>query len=247
MTFPHFLLLLTSGLAGGITATTAGIASLFSYPALLAIGLTPIDSNITNSIALTFLGVGSTIGSKSEWSSHSRLIKKLFLPSLLGGICGFLLLIHTPTSSFKKIVPFLLYTASIIILLPRNKNIEKNGYFNKGLIQISIFAIGVYAGYFGAASGSMIIVTLIQLLGMNVVTAQSVKNVLLAISNGAAAILFILFAHSHISWLADMPLALGFFIGGRVGPVFVRKIPNFLSKVLVAAAGFCVATWLLTH
>jgi len=54
-----WLLLLVAGVAGGLAGSIAGLASVASYPALLAVGLGPVAANVTNTIALLAYGAGS--------------------------------------------------------------------------------------------------------------------------------------------------------------------------------------------
>ncbi|MBC8093964.1 MAG: sulfite exporter TauE/SafE family protein, partial [Pseudonocardia sp.] len=49
-----FLLLVGAGVAAGLSGSIAGLASLFSYPALLAVGLPATAANVMNTVALAF-------------------------------------------------------------------------------------------------------------------------------------------------------------------------------------------------
>lgn len=62
----NWLLLFVAGIAGGLTGSIAGLASVATYPALLAVGLPPVTANVTNTVALVFNGVGSILGSRPE-------------------------------------------------------------------------------------------------------------------------------------------------------------------------------------
>ena len=55
MSAGDWLLLLVAGVAGGLAGRIAGLASLTTYPALLAVGLGPVAANVTNTIALRVL------------------------------------------------------------------------------------------------------------------------------------------------------------------------------------------------
>jgi hypothetical protein len=46
-----------------VTSTVAGLASLVSYPALLAVGLSAVEANVTNTSSLLFVAVGAALGS----------------------------------------------------------------------------------------------------------------------------------------------------------------------------------------
>ena len=48
----NWLLLLVAGITGGLTGSIAGLASVATYPALLAAGLPPVTANVTNTVAL---------------------------------------------------------------------------------------------------------------------------------------------------------------------------------------------------
>jgi uncharacterized membrane protein YfcA len=238
----QIVLLVAAGTAAGLSGSVAGIASIFSYPALLLIGLNPIDANITNAVALVFISIGSITGSKRELIGRSDLIKKIAPANLIGGILGATLLLVTPSTTFQKIVPFLLALASIVILIPRPQIAEGDTRVKLRTLQILIGSIGVYCGYFGAASGAMTLAVLIQTLGVNMAKANAVKNVLLGVSNTIAAVIFIFTGHTH--WAAAVPLAAGFFIGGRIGPSIVRRVPQQKLKIFVALMGGCVSVWM---
>ena len=60
------LLLALAGVGGGLTGSVAGLASLVSYPALLAAGLPPVAANVTNTVAIVASSVGSAAGSAPE-------------------------------------------------------------------------------------------------------------------------------------------------------------------------------------
>ncbi len=226
-------ILVLAGILAGISATVAGIASVWSYPALLLIGYSPIDANITNSISVAALGFGAVGSSKREWIHHKRLIGRLAVATALGGICGAVLLLNTSPNQFKAIVPYLILSATLLIWLPpRERFASRRG---AGLMWAVAFVIGIYAGYFGAGSGIMTIVLLIQMLSLDLVSAQAIKNVLIAIGNTVAAIIFITMGHVH--WGAVIPLAIGFYCGGYIGPKILRRTNQTLAKALVTCLG----------
>ena len=43
--------LVLAGFAGGLIGSVAGLASLVSYPALLAVGLPPLSANVSNTVS----------------------------------------------------------------------------------------------------------------------------------------------------------------------------------------------------
>ena len=57
-----------------------------------------------------------------------------------------------------------------------------------------------------------------------------------------AALGFVLFG--TVAWLSALPLALGLFVGGRLGPGIVRRARQTLLRRLIALAGLALAVHL---
>src|ERR1700720_2669082 len=111
---PFWLVL--AGFGGGLVGSVAGLASLVSYPALLAAGLPPVSANVSNTVALVFGSVGSVSGSVVELRGQRAHARRLGAIAVAGGICGGALLLATPSGAFARIVPWLVAGASVAIL-----------------------------------------------------------------------------------------------------------------------------------
>ena len=81
----EFALLVMAGVGGGLAGSIAGLASLVSYPALLATGLNPVHANVTNTVALVFSTLGSTLGSRPELHGQASRVRELAITAVLGG------------------------------------------------------------------------------------------------------------------------------------------------------------------
>jgi uncharacterized membrane protein YfcA len=240
MSIGRFALLAVVGIGGGLTASIAGLASLVSYPALLLLGLSPIAANVTNTVALTLNGVGSIAGSGPELMGQRARVVRLSLAAAAGGALGGALLLLTPAAAFEKVVPWLIGGASLFILVPRRRAVagEKEPAHSPW-IALATFAIGIYAGYFGAASGVMMFALLLAFAGDSLPRSVAVKNVAMAAANAVAAIFFMFLG--PVDWAVALPLSLGFLIGGRLGPAVVRRLPTGPLKVLIALGGLGLA------
>src|SRR5437588_13107008 len=116
------LLLLAAGTLGGILSTVVSIASLVTYPALLALGVPPLSANMTNTVSLVLTGAGSVLGSKPELTGQGRRVIRLGIVTALGGTAGAVVLLLTPASTFTVVVPVLIGGASLVLLVqPRIK------------------------------------------------------------------------------------------------------------------------------
>lgn len=233
-----------AGFGGGLVGSMAGLASLVSYPALLAVGLSPVSANVTNTVALVFTSAGSILGSKTELRDRMGHIKWLGPTAIAGGITGSLLLLALPSKSFTLVVPVLIGVAALGVLIRRNpaSTTLASPHTPGWVLTVWIFVIGIYGGYFGAAAGVLMLAVLMFCTGESLARSNAMKNLLLGGANGIAAIAFILF--STVRWADAMPLAIGFFVGGRLGPVVVRRAPTRPLRYLIACAGVGVAVHL---
>jgi uncharacterized protein len=235
------ILLAAAGVGAGLTGSTAGLASLFSYPALLAIGLAPVTANVTNTVALIFSSIGSVAGSRPELAGQSQRLRPLAWAALAGGTAGGLLLLATPSDAFEKIVPFLLAVAAIGILVRRPVVDPAHGahHHDRRAVIVGTGIIGIYGGYFGAGAGVMMLALFLWAMPDPLPRLNAFKNVVLGLANGVAALSFVAFG--DVRWSAVLPLGAGVLVGGRLGPVIVRRAPQRPLRIVIALAGIGLA------
>jgi uncharacterized membrane protein YfcA len=236
-----FGLIVLAGIGGGLIGSVAGLASLVSYPALLAAGLGSVVANQSNTVALVFSSFGSIAGSRVELHDQWRRLARLSVVAVFGGAAGAALLLATPPGAFTKIVPGLIAVASLAILLPR-RPVLRSTHHDGVLLSGAIFLIGAYGGYFGAAAGVMTLALLLRWTGDTLARSNAAKNVILGGANCIAALGFI--ALGSVRWLYVVPLAIGCLIGGAIGPVIVRRSPPAALRVVIAIAGLGLAIYL---
>ena len=251
MSVLEFLLLVGAGVGGGLIGSIAGLASLVSYPALLATGMSPLSANVTNTVALVLTGVGSVSASRPELVGQRRRLLRLCLAGMAGGVAGAALLLLTPAAAFERLVPFLIAAASLAILVQRPpRELAAQGAAEQaahphraswGLV-LGTFAISIYGGYFGAAAGVLMLAMFLLFTGEGVPRGNALKNVVLGVANAVAAVGYAFFA--DVAWLAALPLALGFLVGGRLGPSIVRRVPQTALRWAIALAGLGLAVHL---
>lgn len=236
------VLLVCAGVAAGLAGSIAGLASLVSYPALLAVGLGPVTANVTNTVALVFSSMGSTLGSRVELRGQAAHVRALAIAAVLGGSLGAALLLITPSSTFEAIAPWLIGASSLTILLrPRARPlVGEAGSHTAGADLIAgTFLVSIYGGYFGAAAGVMLLALLLTLTNDTLARSNALKNAVLGLANATAALGFCLLA--TVDWTAIAPLALGLFAGARLGPIVVRHANAAVLRTLIGLAGLALA------
>ena len=244
MSVAEFALLVAAGIAGGLFGTIAGLASLATYPALLAVGLSPVSANVTNTVALVFTGVGSVLSSRPELKGQGPRIRRLAPMAVLGGVIGAVLLLSTPADGFERIVPWLIGFASLTILIPRRPvpdgPVAPGAGGRRNVAEAAGMAlICVYGGYFGAAAGVLLLAMLLHTTHDTLPRANALKNGLLGFANGIAALIFAFLA--PVNWAAVLPLGIGCLIGAWLGPKVVRWAPATILRWLIGLAGLGLA------
>jgi uncharacterized membrane protein YfcA len=234
-------LLVLAGLASGFVGYAAGLASLFSYPALLAAGLPPVVANVSNTVAMTTTALGGMVTSGPELRPQRARVIRFVLAGIVGGTAGAVLLLSTPADDFERVVPWLVALASIALLARpwlRRLRFSRLDEHHAGLF-LFVAAIAVYGGYFGAAAGVLLLATFGAVLSDPYAMVNALKSVVLGSANVSASLVFLFFA--EIEWSAVLPLAIGCLIGSSISPPIVRRLPETPLRVVVGVAGLALA------
>ncbi|WP_226932056.1 MULTISPECIES: sulfite exporter TauE/SafE family protein [Parafrankia] len=242
-------MLVGAGILAGITSTVAGLASLVSYPALLAVGLEPRTANMTNTAALLFVALGAALGSRTELAGQGGRVARFGAATLTGGALGAVLLMTTPARAFELVVPWLIVGAAVLLVLsPRLRPGAGDtaagplggplGPRGPGLLA-AVFAVSIYTGYFGAGAGVALLAIMAVMIPEPLARVNAVKNVVSGFSNAVAAVLFAVVG--SVAWTAAAPLAAGLLAGGAIGPRIVRALPAELLRWIIAAAAVGLA------
>src|SRR5262249_23696755 len=127
VTVAEGLALAAAGVAAGVISTVVGLASVVSYPALLAIGLPPLAANMTNTVSLLFTGVGAAVGSRPELAGQATRGRRLGTIAALGGGVGAALLLVTPSPTLVRLAPDLIGAASLARPAPPGQDRARRG------------------------------------------------------------------------------------------------------------------------
>ncbi|MGH7705630.1 MAG: sulfite exporter TauE/SafE family protein [Candidatus Dormibacteria bacterium] len=246
-TLAHAALLAAAGLLAGVVGSAGGITSLISYPALLAVGLTPLGATVTNSVALVVCWPGSALGSRSELRGRAPWLLRWGMVAAGGGAVGAGLLLSTPEGVFGRVVPFLLGLASVALLLQPQLSAwrQRHGSLTHPLLLGGgLFTMSLYNGYFGAGAGVMVLTLVLLAVDQRYLLANALKNMLVGVATMVAALGFVIFA--AVNWRDAVPLGMGLFLGSTLGPGVARWVPATPLRIVVALSGLGLAVrlWL---
>jgi uncharacterized membrane protein YfcA len=239
--------------AAGTINSIAGSGSLITFPTLLAFGYSPVVANVTNTIGLVPGALSGAVGYRRELRGQRARLVRLGVASTLGGITGAILLLVLPGSVFRGVVPVLILVACALVAAGPRLSARLAGrrlaagagdpaHGGPGL-WACVYLTGVYGGYFGAAQGVILIALLGIFLDDDIQRLNGAKNVLAALVNGVAALVFVVAA--HVVWSVGAVLAAGAIIGGQIGAKVGRRLPAALLRWTIVVVGTAVAIRLM--
>lgn len=214
---------------------------MVSFPTLLAVGLPPLDANVTNSVALTGATLGGVSSARRELRDRRRRLVRFCGIALLGGAVGAVLLLTTPPGVFEQVVPWLVALGSVVLLLgPRLRRLHAGRISeHHPAVSVTIGLVAVYSGYFGAAAGVLVLAVLSAVIDDTLARLTALRSAVVGSANLVAAVIFVV--TGPVAWSFVVPLAVGSVIGSSLGPPILRRLPETPVRVTVAAAGFVLA------
>lgn len=244
MTPYEVVAILLAGVAAGTINTVVGSGTLITFPTLLAFGVPPVTANVSNTIGLVPGSISGAVGYRRELAGQRSRVLRLCVGSLLGGLAGAVLLLVLPDGAFAAIVPALILLGLVLVVLqPRistwvaRRHDHAGGLPHHGTWWVwpGVLLTGVYGGYFGAAQGVLLMAVLGTGIDESLQRLNAVKNILAAVVNAVAGLLFVMVA--DVDWLIVLLIGIGSVIGGQVGATVGRRLPATALRVVIVCVG----------
>ncbi|WP_433166883.1 sulfite exporter TauE/SafE family protein [Kribbella sp. CA-247076] len=254
MTGPEQVAVVAAGLGAGILTSTVGVASLLSFPVLIALGIPPVVANASNTLGLLPAALSGSFGYRRELREVRRpTTVAVVVICALGAIGGAALLLALPPGVFASLAPWLiLFTCLIVGVQPwitrwlGTRHEEHPGVRATMTPATTVFTAltGVYGGYFGAGAGVMMMAVLGLGLDLDLRIVNALKTLALLAANLVAGFIFVLVADLDLT--AAGLLAIGSVVGGYVGSHIGRRLPPTVLRVLIVIAGVVAAVLMLS-
>lgn len=240
-------LLLAGLLAGGVNAVAGG-GSLLVFPALLAVGFTPLAANVTNSVAQWPGYAGIVAAARPDLRHQRRRILLTSTAAAAGSAVGCVLLLTLPGAIFDTVVPVLVLLASTLLALQpvikRWVGVPGPGAPDRTAVLLpAVFLAATYGGYFGGALGVVLIATLSLCAHDGLVRLNALKGLLSLVIATVTVVIFAIGA--PVDWLAVALLAPTTLAGGFLGATLARRLPERVLRWSVALLGLGVGVYLL--
>ena len=238
----------------GILNSVAGGGSFLSFPALLHMGVAPIEANATNTVALWPGQLTSIAAYRRDFGHYRELLPVLGAAAVLGGLGGATVLLRTRQGTFLHLVPWLLLVAATLFavsaplsrwLQRRTRSVDsvdepaREHTLSRMPLFFAVLAAALYIGFFGAGSG-FLIMALLGVLGVESITQiNALKVVATTLANGAAVVLFIL--QGRVLWQDCLLMMVTSAVGGYLGARSARRLNHAWVRSFVTGLGFAMA------
>jgi uncharacterized protein len=241
--------LLLAGVAAGTINAVVGSGTLITFPALLAVGYSPVVANVSNTVGLVPGSVTGAIGYREELRGQGGRAVRLGCASVAGGITGAVLLLVLPESAFEAIVPVFIGIALVLIVFQpqlsrRLVRTRPAGHHGGPGVLLGVYAGGIYGGYFGAAQGILLLGILGLALPDDLQRLNALKNVLAGVVNLVSGLVFVVVA--NVAWGAALLIAAGAIVGGWLGARFGRRLPPAALRAVIVVVGLAAIAQLVS-
>ena len=241
MTVTEAVYLSAAAMAGAALNAVAGGGSFFAFPALIFSGVPVLNANATNTVALWPGAVSSAISLRKNLNHPGRQLTWLMLVSVAGSVLGTALLLKTPDELLRKLLPFLLLTATLILVFKNSITrftARKPGTKSVLIIQ---FVIAIYGGYFGGGIGILMLATFSLMGFKDLLQMNALKALLGGTINGVAVVLFV--CMKIIYWPQAIVMIVSAIIGGMMGSWILSRINTRYLHGFIICTGLFFTIW----
>jgi uncharacterized protein len=254
MSLWHGVVVFVAAFIAGMMNSVAGGGTLLTFPALIWLGMDPIQANVTSTVSLWPGSLGAMYGFRRELGDSRRWMLLLAPVSVVGGLAGAFLLLRTPSRVFASIVPYLILFATILFAAqePITRRLQGDASAKSERVKSPRwwvwamafqFAVAIYGGYFGAGIGILMLAAL-GLLGLtDIHQMNGLKNFFAVCINLVAASYFAL--RGSVDWPYAGVMMAGAIAGGYGGAGLARKLGRRFVRRAVIFIGLAMAVSLL--
>jgi uncharacterized protein len=238
------MLILTVGMVfTGIMDAVAGEGGLLSTPLLIMAGLPPKTAVASNKAIAMFGNIATCTGFIKGKKVRFKELKLIIPIMLIGTVIGIEILKTTSNSFMGKFVPAVLIILIFFIIFikdtgTKEKKISKSK-LSRAITMVVLFAIGIYDGFYGAASGAFMSMTFMFVFGFEIVDSLATSRFLNLLICTVATIMLIPTGLLDVKFIliASAGRMIGGYLGSYIaitkGAKFVK--PIFLIAVILAA------------
>jgi len=247
----QILLLFAGGLLAGFINVMAGGAGFMTFPLLLAAGMSEIEANASNFVAVLPANVVGTAVYRHELKSVRKHLGFRLVLAAAGGVIGSWILIATGEAAFELVIPWLLLFATLSFALgPSLKlKLERDFAFDGSrwlwLSFLLEFAVFVYGGYFGLGMGIVMFAIYSIFSHMTIHQANAIRNVTITLMTVLSIAIFA--KDGVIRWLPSLIMMSGAMVGGYFTARIAMRVPHVYVRRGILVWAVCLTALAFWH
>lgn len=221
-----WVLLLPVVFVAGFVDAIAGGGGLITVPAYMIAGLPPAQLLGTNKFVSTI----GTVAAAGRYIHSGRVLWRVAIIGIPCELLGSVLGAHTVAlldpSLIRKVILIALPIAAGLTLIPRpHGHVEHELNWSSWRLWVVVpliaLAMGWYDGFFGPGTGTLLILALYGIAGLNLIHAAAVGRLFNLVSNAGALVTFMW--HGQVLYKIGLPLAAAGFAGQWCGSHIALK------------------------
>ncbi|MEH6548734.1 MAG: TSUP family transporter [Pseudomonadales bacterium] len=229
----------------GLFSAIAGAGGMITLPLLLWAGLPPINAIATNKVQSTMGTMSSTLNFFRKKQLDFTHLKYGMCFALLGSLTGVWVLRQLGNDVLVSLLPVLLILAALYFLVSPTISDQqsKQRISHKRFNVVVGGGMGFYGGFFGPGMATFYALAYVSLLGYNAVKATAHTKPLVLVTNGSAALVFII--TGDVIWDLAIAMAAAQIIGARLGSNMVLSHGAAIVRPALIVGSMAMAIKLL--
>ena len=244
--FDVIALLMAVAFVAGVIDAIAGGGGLLTIPALMAVGVPPVQAIATNKLQSSFGTASAVVAFARKGRIDFRRFAKPAIGAFVGSALGAWTLQRIDPTFLAGLIPVLLILMVVYFTVaPKASEEDRHSRFGAGALVGMAAAIGFYDGFFGPGTGSFLTTALVALFGMGLVSATAHTKFLNLSSNVAALITLVI--GGHVLWVLGLLMAVSSIAGAQVGAHLAVRIGSRVIRPLLVVMALALTVKLLSE
>lgn len=235
MSLSSAIILYLAGVVAGFVNTVAGGGSAISLPVLTELVNASV-ANGTNRVAIFIANFVAALGFNKDDKIPWERVKPIILPAFIGaGIGAWVATLLSPGAMRRVFAFVLVLIAASVLARPNRWLAEQHARLQQPWSTVVFLAIGFYGGFVQAGVGFMLLAGLVFGAGLDLVSGNAAKVVIIFSYTSIALALFI--AAGQVDFGLGLVLAAGNSTGAWFSArLAVKKGAGWVRWILVVAA-----------
>mgnify|MGYP005992790603 CR=1 FL=1 len=233
--FNTYIILFIAAFLASLIDSIAGGGGLLTTPAMLLVGISPLNTLATNKFQSCF----GTFTSTYNYYKNGLLTEPkrylFFFLSFAGSMIGTFLVSRISNEVLESIIPILLISAAVFFILNRGPSTSNKSSSLVFIFNLIVILIGFYDGFFGPGTGSFFVLAFVIIKGISIMEATAITKLLNFASNFAAFIIFAI--KGYVIWELGLIMAVAQIGGANLGSRFaISNGEKVVRPVLVVVS-----------